>query len=433
MIAPHWLTHSVWPGEPQRLLLRAVTVPDEVFPEAWRRWRGVMDLAAMNQGESRLLPLLYRRLVQAGIDDPVLPRFKGVYRNGWVSNQRVFQQINPVCSLLTEAGIPYLILKGAALAHSVYPDPALRPMDDFDLLVKPADVMRTLTVLRELQWEKKHGEPVVEGNYRFRHEATLENKSGVELDLHWRIFVAAPLDAGDAPWWNDPDTVIIRGQSHPTLTPEMHLLHTIRHGLARTQITTLRWAADACFLLRRFGGTMDWSRLVSETQRLRAVPAVREGLAWLARELDQTIPPEVTTALASSPVPPAALRSHHFWTGSMQRPQYLRLFHEMCRCHYQWIPAWHLPARALCIARHMQWQQQAATLPSGVFKWLLWSGGILREHHLRRPLQRWTKPRWHRLRQSTRRYWKRKRDNLRRKLAKNKGRVATLLRRWNSG
>lgn len=429
MISSHWLTHSVWPSESQRLLLRAVTVPDAAFPEAWQHWRATMDLALMNQGESRLLPLLYRRLVQAGIEDPVLPRFKGVYRNGWVSNQRVFQQIGPTCAVLQEAGIPYLILKGAALAHSVYPDPAWRPMDDFDVLVKPADVMKSLDVLKSLHWEKKHGEPVLEGNYRFRHEAALENNSGVELDLHWRIFVAAPLDAGDAPWWDHPAQVEIRGESHPTLTPTLHLLHAIRHGLARTQISSLRWAVDACYLIRQNAETLDWPSLVSEARRLRAIPAVRDGLAYLTRELDLPIPIAVLEELASLPISPAEQRSHAFWTGAMQRPQYLRFFHEMCRCHYQWIQPWNLPARALCIARHMQWQQQASTLSGGVLRWLGWSTGIAWEHHLRRPLRHWWKPRWHHLRQSTRRTWKRKRDNFRRKMAKNVSRLTRLIRK----
>ena len=43
---------------------------------------------------------------------------------------------------LTEANIPLLVLKGAALAQLVYDDAARRPMRDVDLLVRRADARR---------------------------------------------------------------------------------------------------------------------------------------------------------------------------------------------------------------------------------------------------------------------------------------------------
>ena len=48
------------------------------------------------------------------------------------------------------AGIPILVLKGAALAYLVYPEPGLRPMRDVDVLVSPAQVRQAQTLLGEL-------------------------------------------------------------------------------------------------------------------------------------------------------------------------------------------------------------------------------------------------------------------------------------------
>src|SRR5688572_23898151 len=44
-----------------------------------------------------------------------------------------------VADAMAQAGVPFLVLKGAALAHLVYDDPRLRPMRDVDLLVRKAD------------------------------------------------------------------------------------------------------------------------------------------------------------------------------------------------------------------------------------------------------------------------------------------------------
>src|SRR5215203_7254514 len=49
-----------------------------------------------------------------------------------------------VARAMAQAGVPFLVLKGAALAHLVYGDPRLRPMRDVDLLVRPADGGRAL-------------------------------------------------------------------------------------------------------------------------------------------------------------------------------------------------------------------------------------------------------------------------------------------------
>ena len=46
---------------------------------------------------------------------------------------------------MAQAGVPFLVLKGAALAHLVYGDPRLRPMRDVDLLIRKADGRRRST------------------------------------------------------------------------------------------------------------------------------------------------------------------------------------------------------------------------------------------------------------------------------------------------
>ena len=51
------------------------------------------------------------------------------------------RQIQVVVDALEAAGIPSVLLKGPALARTVYPDPALRQSVDIDLLVRPGDVL----------------------------------------------------------------------------------------------------------------------------------------------------------------------------------------------------------------------------------------------------------------------------------------------------
>lgn len=48
------------------------------------------------------------------------------------------------------AGVPLILLKGAALAHLIYPTPELRPMSDIDILIDPADAQAAVKIAERL-------------------------------------------------------------------------------------------------------------------------------------------------------------------------------------------------------------------------------------------------------------------------------------------
>jgi hypothetical protein len=48
---------------------------------------------------------------------------------------------------LAAEGVPWLVVKGAALAHTLYADPAERPLADLDIRVRPADYEATKRAL----------------------------------------------------------------------------------------------------------------------------------------------------------------------------------------------------------------------------------------------------------------------------------------------
>lgn len=85
------------------------------------------------------------------------------------------------------AGVVPLLLKGAALAYTVYPQPWLRPRADVDLLVERGDRDRAEVMLQSLGWTR---DP--ESNAEFastqRHYSKAHTSGRAEyLDLHWKI------------------------------------------------------------------------------------------------------------------------------------------------------------------------------------------------------------------------------------------------------
>jgi hypothetical protein len=109
---------------------------------------------------------------------------------GWLTHDlRLEQLLLRALAELAGASIPARVFKGAALAHTVYSDPASRVFADVDLLVRSVDFTRAVDVLgRTLDTTRDVPELRSGFDERFGKEAMIRTPSGLELDLH-RTFV----------------------------------------------------------------------------------------------------------------------------------------------------------------------------------------------------------------------------------------------------
>ena len=91
-----------------------------------------------------LAPLVHASLrdaAQSGsVPAPVAERLKHVYRREAIRGMAVREALQAILLRLQAAGIPVVVLKGAALAALVYTSPNLRTMGDIDLLVHRGDL-----------------------------------------------------------------------------------------------------------------------------------------------------------------------------------------------------------------------------------------------------------------------------------------------------
>jgi len=89
-----------------------------------------------------MAPLLWHHVQKSGISIPAGTQriLKGLYLRHRSLSQAHTRVLIEIISLLNQADIRPLLLKGLALAYQYYPDPALRPATDIDLLVKQDEV-----------------------------------------------------------------------------------------------------------------------------------------------------------------------------------------------------------------------------------------------------------------------------------------------------
>lgn len=89
-----------------------------------------------------------------------LPDFVLPYVRNWaaLARARSLEQFKALGQLLHQfehSNIDYFLLKGAAFAGTVYPDPLLRPMQDIDIMVRPRDAWRVQSTVYEMGY--RHG------------------------------------------------------------------------------------------------------------------------------------------------------------------------------------------------------------------------------------------------------------------------------------
>ena len=108
---------------------------------------------------------------------------------GWLGHSvRIEQLLLRALTVLSDAGIDARVLKGVALAHTVYADPAMRVFADVDLLVPSQDFSRSAALLASTLGGER-GVPELRPGFddQFGKEAMVRI-TGLELDLH-RTFV----------------------------------------------------------------------------------------------------------------------------------------------------------------------------------------------------------------------------------------------------
>jgi Uncharacterised nucleotidyltransferase len=312
-----------WPTGGEELLLRAVLLEGDAARGAWDRWRALDELEHLDEGCHRLLPLLYLKLVDLGVDDPMVARLKGVYRQSWARNQILFRQAGVIIGALHRAGIETIALKGVALSVLHYRDLGARPMEDADVLV-PRDLSgEAIEVLCNAGWVPSSNRPEIV--LRARHAEAFANEDGGRLDLHWDALFHP---GRDEEFWVAAVPAEVAGTPTRALGPADQLLHVCLHGAAWNgfaraypdKASHVRWVADAVTVL----GTspeLDWSRVVEQGQRRRLTVALAETLSYLRERFVPSIPAAVISELEATP----SVRSESAaQRAAMQRPGVLR-------------------------------------------------------------------------------------------------------------
>lgn len=202
-----------------------------------------------------------------------------------------------VVDLLDAAGIDTRVLKGSAVAHLDYPDPALRSYHDIDVLVRADDVDRAVGALTAAGFHRTLAEPRPGFDRRFDKGATMRPAEQYEVDLH-RTFVLGPwgrlVDFMDL--WDAGQPYPIGGRPLRALSPVNRFLHVCYHaalgnwplrlGSLRDVAELLRSLDDRAEVIERataWGVRAVVAAAVTDTTRLLGLGCTGEVSRWARR------------------------------------------------------------------------------------------------------------------------------------------------------
>lgn len=214
------------------------------------------------------------------------------------------RELAQVLSVLAAAGVPVVLLKGTALAHTVYPQPYTRPSVDADLMVAPQARGCARDVLASLGYRTTafQGGDLVNAQAAYWRPLTPEVT--LLLDVHWRISTS-PLFAHALPF----EWLRSRARAIPALGPAAFgpapvdaLVHACLHRagvLARDgdRADRLIWLYDIHLLAARLDATA-WSGFVELATRHQLRGICRQALESAARWLGTRVPADADAALA---------------------------------------------------------------------------------------------------------------------------------------
>jgi hypothetical protein len=163
------------------------------------------------------------------------------------------------------AGLPMLMLKGAALAHTLYPSPELRPSVDIDILIDPVDEGTAADVVRRLGYAFATRSPSkFAGRAHHLPVATMSHAGfPVALEIHRDAMSNDQSDSLTLPGLTEPPQVVDRGRRPPGLAfghVDM-LRHLARHAFEPAWRIRLIHLYDLWRYRIRFRDAVDWSRI----------------------------------------------------------------------------------------------------------------------------------------------------------------------------
>lgn len=290
------------------------------------------DLCASARADG-VAPLLYDRLrASRFIPGDALNDLQEAYQETALYAGIMSVELGAVLAALQGAGLPVIVLKGAALGDTLYGNAALRPMTDLDLLLRSQDIAAALDSLQPRGYRTVGAEVRPGLALEFENEIVVRSSGSPPLavELHWRL-LDSPFhqERVDETWfWDTARWAQVAETRVRVLGLEATFLHLSAHYLLHHQASGVRWIHDLAALTAKHGETIDWATVLEKAGTFGLVLSVQVVLQQLADDWGLAPPAEVREAASRLPVSDEEQRAVQ-WLLSERRPVVQRFWADL--------------------------------------------------------------------------------------------------------
>ncbi len=205
-----------------------------------------------------------------------------------------------IADVFDRAGIDLVVLKGPALAHTIYPDPSWRSFADIDILVRTADWEAACGLLEDLGFRRRLPEPRPGFDERFGKAAAHVDSDGVEVDLH-RTLVLGPFGLWLRPseLFDRLESFTLGGRTFRKLDPSAVFMNVSIHaslGLRPVRLVPLRDVVQVAWT-----GMVDWDQIVEWGDRWHLAAVFQHTTRAVWELLGVRLPAEADVILRAVP------------------------------------------------------------------------------------------------------------------------------------
>jgi hypothetical protein len=281
----------ILPAPEDTWLLRACLHSGDLGRHAWDVYHErVKDprqrLKKDRRGVKALAPLLYAALRRNGVpvDGSLLTSLRTVSLREELRSRSYRHILQDVLSALIAGDIPHIVVTDAALAETVYEDPALRHCHSIDLLLHDGDLRRAARLLPPVGFAPSAVALGLDGDH-----LALYHDSGLPLELHRRLFRNRWYDVPPKEVWARSQEQMIAGLRTRILSPADNLLHVCILAASSSNRTSLQWVSDAWHIITRYPD-LDWDAVIDCATRHHQALPLSVTLGYLAEHLHAPIP-----------------------------------------------------------------------------------------------------------------------------------------------
>ncbi len=263
--------------------------------------------------------VIYHNIKKGRLHEYIPDHVYGILSNRYYDtlkrNLSITGELKGALTLLKEAKIPCIVLKGISLAEHVYPGIALRGMSDVDILIKKADLYITDKILSSQGYLPRdssadHAIYNPEG-YLASLEYRRDGDYFLNLHIHWHTVnssVPAYMFARHIDMeriWEKAVTTRVADVDVQMMCPEHLIIYLCEHALRiGHSFDRLILVCDIYYAVKTYEDSLDWGFLIEESRRFGVDRFIYFSLSIVKHYSSLNVPDEVMRILKPDNISP---------------------------------------------------------------------------------------------------------------------------------